>query len=165
MRTSDKLQVTTPSDVEIAMTRRFEAPPELVWDAFTRPELMKRWMYGPDEWPLEVCNVELRPGGAIRYEWHGPDGEVMGLNGEFRELEPPHRMVHTELFDEDWTGGETVVTTTFKRDGADATVVTMSIRYGSKEARDGALESAMAEGMGEAYSRLDGILVERAASR
>lgn len=159
MTPESKLTVTTPSDLEISMTRRFDAPAQRVWDAFTRPELMKRWLYGPEKWSLEVCELDLRPGGRLRYEWKGPEGEKMGLRGEFREVDPPRRMVHTELFDEDWTGGETVVTTTFEEDG-DGTVVTMNVRYGSKEARDGALESPMAEGMEMGYARLEAILAD-----
>jgi uncharacterized protein YndB with AHSA1/START domain len=164
MSSSGKLDLTTPSDREVALTRRFEAPPHLVWEAFTRPDLVKRWMYGLEDWRLQVCSLDLRPGGTLRYEWHGPDGAIMGLSGAFKEVDPPHRMVHTELFDEDWTGGETVITTTFAPEGPDATVVTMTIRYASPEARDGALKTGMAEGMEMSYARLDGLLAEGAVA-
>lgn len=164
MSSSGKLDVTTPSDREIAMIRRFDAPPHLVWEAFARPSLIRRWMYGPEKWRLQVCTLDIRPGGALRYEWHGPDGAIMGLSGAFQEVNPPRRMVHTELFDEDWTGGETRVTTTFAPDGLDATVVTMTIRYTSRQARDEALKTAMAEGMEMGYVRLDGLLAEGAVA-
>ena len=164
MSASGKLEVSTPSDREITMTRRFSAPPELLWDAFTKPELMKKWLYGPEKWKLAVCELDLRPGGSVRYEWHGPDGEVMGLSGEYREVDPPHRTVHTEIFDEDWTGGETLVTTTFQTEGEGTTVVTMTVLYSSKEARDGALQTPMAEGMEMGYVRLERLL-EKAVAR
>lgn len=157
MNEAGKLKLTTPSDVEIAMIRSFDAPRRMVWDAFTEPELVKRWLYGLDKWKLAVCELDLRVGGAVRYEWHGPEGEVMGLSGEFREVAPPERMVHTELFDEDWTGGETLVTTTFTEEGG-RTTVTMTVLYGSKEARDGALKTGMAEGMEMGYVRLEKLL-------
>jgi uncharacterized protein YndB with AHSA1/START domain len=164
MSASGKLEVSTPSDREIAMTRRFDAPPELLWDAFTKPELVKKWLYGPEKWKLAVCELDLCPGGSVRYEWHSPDGEVMGLSGEYREVDPPHRTVHTEVFDEDWTGGETLVTTTFQTEGEGTTVVTMTVLYSSKEARDGALETPMAEGMEMGYVRLERLL-EKAVAR
>jgi uncharacterized protein YndB with AHSA1/START domain len=157
MNNAGKLKVTTPSDLEIAMTRSFDAPRRLVWDAFTKPELVKRWLYGPEKWKLEPCELDVRIGGALRYEWHGPDGEVMGLSGVYREVAPPERMVHTEIFDEDWTGGETLVTTTFTEEDGTTTVV-MTVLYASQEARDGALATAMAEGMEMGYVRLDALL-------
>lgn len=164
MTDTGKLKVTTPSDLEIAMTRSFDAPRHLVWDAFTKPELAKRWLYGPDKWKLERCELDVRIGGALRYEWHGPDGEVMGLSGVYREVAPPERMVHTEIFDEDWTGGETLVTTTFTEEDGKTTVI-MTVLYASKEARDGALATAMAQGMEMGYVRLDELLAGEVASR
>jgi uncharacterized protein YndB with AHSA1/START domain len=152
-----KLEMTTPSDREIAMTRRFDAPASLVWRAFTEPELVKRWLYGLEGWTLAVCELDVRPGGALRYEWHGPDGEVMGLSGEYREVDPPHRMTHTEIFDEDWTGGETLITTSFREEDG-VTTVTMTVLYASEAARDGAMKTGMAEGMEMGYVRLEGVL-------
>lgn len=163
MSGNEKLEVTTPSDTEITMSRRFDAPPELVWDAYTRPELVKQWLYGLEKWKLQVFELELRPGGRVRYEWHGPDGEVMGLTGEVREADRPRRLVHTELFDEDWTGGETVVTLTFEPAGRGGTLLHMNILYSSKEARDAALETPMAEGMEMGYARLERLLEEAVA--
>jgi uncharacterized protein YndB with AHSA1/START domain len=162
MTDAGKLKLTTPSDLEIAMTRSFDAPRRLVWDAFTKPELVKRWLYGPEKWKLERCELDVRIGGALRYEWHGPDGAVMGLSGVYREVAPPERTVHTEIFDEDWTGGETLVTTTFIEEDGTTTVV-MTVLYASQEARDGALATPMAEGMEMGYVRLDGLLAGASA--
>ncbi|MGB9333471.1 MAG: SRPBCC family protein [Candidatus Acidiferrales bacterium] len=148
-----KLIVTTPSDREIAMTRTLDAPRELVFDAWTKPELLKRWLYGPDDWPFAVCEVDLRVGGALRFEWRHRGGGIMALSGVYREIVPFERLVFTEVFDEDWTGGETLVTMTFiEHDGK--TTVTQSILYSSRAARDGALKTAMEEGMAMSYNRL-----------
>ncbi len=151
---SNKTTVATPGDVEIAVSRRFEAPPQRVFDAFTRAEHVRKWMHGPNGWNLERCELELRVGGNIRYEWKNADGDSMGMSGEFREIQAPLRTVHTELFDADWTGGETVVTTDFNED-QNGTLVTITTRFGSKTARDAALESGMAEGMEASFVHLE----------
>jgi uncharacterized protein YndB with AHSA1/START domain len=153
MADAGNLVVTTPSDREIAMTRTFDAPRELVYDAWTKPELLKRWLYGPDDWPFAVCEVDLRVGGALRFEWRHNSGEKMGLSGVYREIVPCERLVFTEVFDDDWTGGETLVTIIFV-EHAGKTTVTQSILYSSRAARDGALKTAMEEGMAMSYSRL-----------
>ena len=153
MKNTGNLRVATPTDREIAMTRVFDAPRHLVFEAWTKPELLKRWLYGPPDWSLAVCDMDLRPGGALRWVWCGPDGTEMGLSGVYREIVPPERIVHTELFDEDWTGGETLATIDFvEQDGK--TTVTMTVLYSSREARDGALKSGMEHGMAAGYDRL-----------
>ena len=162
MRNAGTLMVTTPSDREIAIVRIFDAPRYLVFEAFTRPELLKRWLYGPPDWSLEVCEIDLKVGGSLRYVWSGPDGAEMGLSGVHHEIVPPQRIVHTELFDEDWTGGETLVTTVLDEQDGQATV-TMTILYSSQEARDGALKSGMEEGMAASYDRLAEPLAETPA--
>jgi uncharacterized protein YndB with AHSA1/START domain len=151
------VKVTTPSDREVTMTRVFHAPCAMVYDAWTRPELIKKWLYGPSEdWSLAVCDMELRPGGAIRWVWRKRDGFEMGLRGEYREVVPNAKLVHTELFDEDWTGGETLVTITFD-ERAGKTTVTMTVLYPSREARDAALKNGV-DGMAVGYDRLEKIL-------
>jgi uncharacterized protein YndB with AHSA1/START domain len=160
MSSAGKLQITTPNDLEVTMTRVFDAPRQMVFDAFTKPQIVKRWMYGFEDWRLDVCEFDLRPGGKLRYEWKHVDGNVMGLGGVFREVMPPEKLVHTELFDEDWTGGETLVTTTFIEQ-AGKTTVSMTVRYASQEARDAAVKTGMAQGMEVGYERLDKIFAER----
>jgi uncharacterized protein YndB with AHSA1/START domain len=167
MSAPKKVTVTTPNDREIVMTRTFRAPRARVFDALTKPELLKRWMYGPEGHTFAVCDMDVRPGGKIRWVWHiptgsgcpGPAGGIteMGMSGEFREVVAPERLVHTELFDQDWTGGETLVTTVLT-EKAGETTLTMTIRFQSKAARDGALQSPMAEGCEMGYARLDAIL-------
>src|SRR5712671_4166706 len=102
------LTVTAPTDREIVMTRVFSAPRKLVFDAWTKPELVKRWLLGPPGWTMPVCEIDLRVGGKYRFEWRGQDGTVMGMGGVYREIVIPERIINTQLFDEDWTGGETL---------------------------------------------------------
>lgn len=150
-------QVTLPSDREVRVTRSFNAPRQLVFDAHTKPELVKQWMWGPDEWPLVTCEIDLRVGGRIRYVWKNEEKGEMGLSGEFREIDPPARLVHTELFDEDWTGGEAVVTTLFEEKGGRTTVVA-TVLYASREVRDSVVKTGMADGWSQCFDRLDELL-------
>jgi uncharacterized protein YndB with AHSA1/START domain len=152
------VQITTPSDREIRIARGFKAPPEMVFDAHTKPELVRRWMVGPEGWEFTVCDIDLRVGGKYRFEWRKGD-EEMGMGGTYREVDRPARLVSSELFDEDWTGGETVNTMVLaEQDGG--TLLTTTLLYASKEARDGALQSGMDEGMAAGYERLDAIFAE-----
>jgi uncharacterized protein YndB with AHSA1/START domain len=157
MTRTGTLTVTTPSDREVAATRVFDAPRRLVFEALTTPDLLKRWMHGPNGWTLAGCEVDLRPGGAFRYVWRKAASAQIAVSGTFREIVPPSRIVHTEVFDDDWTGGETVVTTTLEeRDGK--TTLTVTVLYASKAARDAALQTGFTSGMEEAYDTLAGIL-------
>ncbi len=108
----DALDLSTPGEREITLTRTFDAPRERVFDAFTQPDLVEQWM-GARGWPMVSCAIDLRIGGGLRYVWRNDEGAEMGVTGRFCEIGPPARLVHTELFDEDWTGGETRVTTCF----------------------------------------------------
>jgi uncharacterized protein YndB with AHSA1/START domain len=164
MRTVGALTVTTPDARAIQMTRVFEAPRDLVFDAYTKPELLKRWLTGPPGWSLAVCEIDLRVGGRYRYVWRGPDGAGMGMGGTYREVMRPERIVATELFDEDWTGGETLGTVVFTEQGG-KTTLTQTILYSSQEARDGALKTPMAEGMAYGYDRLAELLASPPARR
>ena len=152
-----KLQVTTPSDREIAMTRVFDAPRSLVFDAFTKPELLKRWLGVRGGWTFAVCEVDLKVGGAYRYVWRGPKGQEMGMGGVFREVVRPERVVCTEKFDESWYEGEAVDTMTFvERNGR--TTATTTVLYASKAVRDAVLKSPMEKGVAEGYDKLDEVL-------
>jgi uncharacterized protein YndB with AHSA1/START domain len=159
VKKTETLKVTTPSDREIAMSRVFDASRELLVEAWTKPELLKRWLYGPDDWRLAVCKIDLRVGGAMRWEWHHADGKIMGLSGVYREIAPPDRLVWTEIFDDDWTGGETLVTMTFV-ERAGKTTVTQTVLYSSQAARDSAIKTGMASGMEQGYVRLEEVLKE-----
>jgi uncharacterized protein YndB with AHSA1/START domain len=157
MRPDATLTVDQPTDTTIVVTRRFQAPPPVVFEAFTTPALLRRWMIGPDGWAMTVCDVDLRVGGRFRYVWARAGVPDMGMGGTFVEIDRPHRIVHRELFDADWTGGETTVTTEFAAEGG-GTVMRMTVLYASREARDGALATGMTAGMAMGYARLDEIL-------
>jgi uncharacterized protein YndB with AHSA1/START domain len=149
-----KLQITTPSDREIAMTRVFAAPRRLVFDALTKPELVKRWLLGPPGWSMPVCEIDLRVGGKYRYVWRREsDGTDMGMGGVYREITKPERIVATENFDQSWYSGEAVGTTRLVEQGG-KTTLTQTMLYESKETRDEVLKSPMESGVGASYDRL-----------
>jgi uncharacterized protein YndB with AHSA1/START domain len=154
MNNTGTLQVTTPSDREVVLTRVFNAPRSLVFDAFTKPELLKRW-FGPRGWSLAVCEVDLRVGGAWRFVLRGPDGAEMGMRGTYRELAPPDRSVHTESFD-DYPGESVVTTVLTEQDGK--TTLTATVRYKSREIRDAVIQSGMEHGAAESYDKLAELL-------
>jgi uncharacterized protein YndB with AHSA1/START domain len=153
-----RLNVSAQGDREIVMTREFDTPRNLVFDALTKPELIKRWLLGPPGWSMPVCEVDLKVGGAYRYVWRkDSDGTTMGMGGVFREIEPPQRIVNTELFDEPWYPGEAIVTNSLVERGK-VTTLTLSILYQSAEARDAVLKSGMEQGVAVSYDRLEEIL-------
>ncbi len=153
MKQSGTLQVTTPTEKEIVITRVFDAPRTLVFDAHTQPELLKRWLLGPPGWSLVVCDIDLQVGGKYRYVWRNAKGTDMGMGGVFREIMGPERLVATERFDESWYPGEALDTTVLiEQDGK--TTLTLTVEYEAREARDTALKSGMEEGMAASYDRL-----------
>lgn len=152
------MNVTTPSDREITITRVFEAPRQLVFDAHTKPELVKRWLLGPDGWTMPVCEIDLRVGGKYRYVWRkDKTGEEMGMGGVYREIAAPARLVATERFDESWYPGEAIDTLVLVERGG-RTTLTQTMLYESRQARDTALQSGMETGMAAGYDRLAGLL-------
>jgi uncharacterized protein YndB with AHSA1/START domain len=154
----DSFKVSTPTDHEIQVTRDFNAPLQLVFDAFTKPELVRRWLLGPPGWTMPLCEIDLKVGGAYRYLWrHSDDGREMGMGGVFREIVSPERLVATEKFDESWYPGEALDTTVFVEEG-DITKTTITVLYESKEARDTARRSGMESGMAAGYNRLEELL-------
>ena len=152
MKNVGQLEITLPSDREIAMTRSFAAPRALVFEAWTRPELVRRWL-GFDDWTMPVCDIDLRVGGTYRYVWR-KDGTEMGMSGTYREIVVPERIVATEKFDDPWYEGEAVGTVTFTESGGRTTMV-QTVEYVSKEVRDAVLESPMEEGVAVSYDRLE----------
>jgi uncharacterized protein YndB with AHSA1/START domain len=161
MKNTGTLKVTTPSDREIVMTRVFDAPRHMVFDAFRKPELLKRW-FGPRGWTLEVCQVDFRVGGSFRFVLRSPDGKQMGMRGRYREIVPPERSVHMESFDD--YPGESQVTGVFSELNG-KTTLTVTVLYDSKEVRDAVLQSGMEHGAAESYDRLAELLASGEASR
>jgi uncharacterized protein YndB with AHSA1/START domain len=163
MKNADTLEITTPSDTEVRLTRLFDAPRALVFDAFTKPELLKRWLFGPDGWSLAVCDIDLRVGGRYRYVWkHLTKGTEMGMSGEILEIVVPERLVSTEQFEEAWYPGKGAVGTVVLTEQGSQTLLSQTIRYETKEARDTALKTGMKDGLGAGYDRLDTVFAELA---
>ena len=160
MKNTGTLRVTTPTDREVVLTREFDAPKHLVYDAFTKPELLKRW-FGPRGWSLSVCEVDHRVGGGFRFVMRGPDGNEMGMRGKYVELAPPDRSVHIESFDD--YPGESTVTAVFTEAGG-KTTLTATVLYPSKEVRDIVIQSGMEHGAAESYDKLAELLEGAAAT-
>ena len=157
-----KLKVTAQGDREIVMSRVFNAPRHLVWDAFTRPELVKRWLLGPHGWSMPVCEIDLRVGGSYRYVWRHTDGREMGMGGVYREIKIPERVVATEKFDEAWYPGEAVGTLLLVEQ-AGRTTATQTMLYDSPQTRDAVLKSPMETGVAASYDRLETLVLSPAA--
>jgi uncharacterized protein YndB with AHSA1/START domain len=153
------LKVSTPTDREIGLTRVFDAPRQLVWNALSKPELLKRWLFGPEGWTMTVCDDDVRVGGAFHYAWSGPEGAAMSLRGVYREVVRPERLVRTESFEFgcDSQAGEQLATLVLTEEAA-KTYLTLTVLYPSKEARDATLASGMEHGVGAGYDRLDALL-------
>jgi uncharacterized protein YndB with AHSA1/START domain len=151
MKNTGTLQITTPSEREIVMTRVFDAPRRLVWEAWTNPEHLPHWMLGPEGWTMPVCDLDLRPGGAWHFVWRRADGTEMDMHGVYREVAAPERLVSTESWGGDWP--ETLVTLLLSEQ-ASRTTMTQTILYPSKEARDAALKTGMADGVTLSFDRL-----------
>jgi uncharacterized protein YndB with AHSA1/START domain len=157
--TTQHLQVTTPTDREIVMTRVFDAPRALVFEAFTTPALLKQWLLGPPGWSMPVCEIDLRVGGAYRYVWRNDgDGMTMGMGGVYREVVTPYRIVCTERFDQAWYPGEGLGTLVLVEQGG-KTTLTQTMLYESRAARDAAIKTGMEKGVAASYDRLAGLLV------
>jgi len=158
MNTPGNLKLTTRGDREIVITRAFDAPRKLVFDAFTTPALVKQWLLGPDGWSMPVCEIDLKVGGKYRYVWRrDKDGTEMGMGGVYREIVTPERIVATEKFDQSWYPGEAVGTFVLAEQ-AGKTTLTETILYESREARDGVLKSGMKKGVVASYDRLEKLL-------
>jgi uncharacterized protein YndB with AHSA1/START domain len=154
MPNTGTLKVTIPTDREIVLTRVFDAPRALVFEAFTKPELLRQW-FGPRGWSLVVADVDLNVGGTFRFMLRGPDGNDLGMRGIWREIVAPERSVHMESFDD--YPGESQVTTVLTEQ-QEKTTLTATILYPSKEIRDAVLSSGMEHGAAESYDKLADLL-------
>jgi len=158
------LKITAAGDRELVMTRAFDAPRKLVYDAHTTPALVRQWLLGPPGWTMPVCEMDVRVGGAYRWEWRkDTDGTTMGMGGVYREVKAPERLVSTEKFDEAWYPGESLNTLVLvENDGR--TTLTQTMRYESREARDAVIKSGMEKGVTASYDRLDDVLAATATA-
>ncbi|WP_020475955.1 SRPBCC family protein [Zavarzinella formosa] len=153
------LKVTTPTDREIVMTRTFDAPRPLLFEALSKPEFLKRWLLGPPGWSMVTCEEDMKVGGLFRYAWRNEDGQEMAMTGAYREVVAPERVVRTEHFEFGCApqAGEQVVTLHLAEQG-DKTKLTITMLFPSKEARDGMVASGMEHGVAASYDRLDDLL-------
>ena len=156
---SDTFQVSTPSDREIRLTRLFDAPRELVFEAMTKPEHVRRW-WGilSDKHSVVVCEIDLRVGGAWRFIGQGPEGQYPSFYGVYREIVPPERLVFTEIF-EPYPDGGSLVTTLFTEENG-KTRITVTATYPSLEVRDMVLATGMEKGAAISYDRLEDVVAE-----
>jgi len=153
---ADTLEVTMPGDTEIVVTRVFNAPRQLIWDAHTKPELVQRWLLGPDGWTMPICEIDFRVGGKYRYAWANPnDGRAFEMGGRYKEIVPVERIVHSERF-----GDAEAQVTMLLIEARGKTTMTLTIRYDSKPTRDAAFATGMTSGMERSYQRLDDMAAE-----
>ena len=156
-----KSTVMLPNDLEVVVVRDFRAPRATVFDAWTKPELITRWLLGPPGWTMPVCEMDLRVGGKYSWRWRNDKGAEFGFTGVFREVARPSRLVHTQLYDPGTVGGsmgaEALITAALT-ENAGVTTYTTTIRYQSKADRDAALSTGMTNGMEQSYEKLDALL-------
>jgi len=154
----EPLTLTTLGDRQIVITRRFDAPRDLVFLCYSKPELLRRW-YGMPDWTMPVCEIDFRVGGRWRFVQRAPNGFEMGSKGLYTLIEAPERIEQTEMYDDNWTQGGTINAVFFtEADGV--TTATTTLTFTSPEARAAAAASPMATGMEIGFARLDETLAE-----
>jgi uncharacterized protein YndB with AHSA1/START domain len=157
-----KTSITAPSDTEIRIERTFDAPRQLVWDAYHDPELLPEWL-GPRELTMTVDEFDLRPGGSYRFTHRDPNGNEFVFFGDFREIEEPELAVRTFAW-EGMPGKQSVERATFEELDDGRTRVVVTSRFDSKEDRDGMLQSGMERGVVASHARLDELFQRRQAA-
>ncbi|MBI2689178.1 MAG: SRPBCC family protein [Acidobacteria bacterium] len=150
----NRMTLTAKGDNEILVTRVFNAPRRFVFEAFTKPELIRRWLFGPPGWSMVVCETELRVDAPYRYVWRHEDGRQMGMSGKLVEFVMDEKLVSTEKFDEPWYPGEAMSTVLLEETNG-VTTLTQTIIYESKEIRDAVMKTPMEQGMAMGYDRLE----------
>ncbi len=156
-------EVSTPSDREVLVKRSFDAPVNLVWQAYTDPEFMRRWLTAMPGWSMPVCEMATHVGGKYRWRWRSEDGQEFGFTGEILEVELHSKIAHTQIYDPgngDFgsMGGEpSIITVTFNETKG-VTNVTTSIKFASQADRDAAMSTGMTDGMEMSYKQLDAVL-------
>ena len=161
-RNSKELQIATPTDTTIVLTRAFSAPSRIVWAAMFTPDKMRRWMLPPPGWTLTTCECNVVVAGALALAWKSDDADpAMTLRGVFTEVVPYERLVHTETMA--LGSGQVIGSVLEKHEFAEqsgTTLMRITQTYASKEARDGAIASGMDEGMEACYQQLEAALAQ-----
>jgi uncharacterized protein YndB with AHSA1/START domain len=157
-------EVSTPSDREVLIKRSFEASVNSVWQAYTDPALMRRWLTAMPGWSMPVCEMTTDVGGKYRWRWRNEDGQEFGFTGEMLEVELHSKIVHTQIYDPGNVGGSmgddwSVITVTFNETDGITKVATL-INFASKADRDAAISTGMTDGMEMSYKQLDAVLAE-----
>jgi uncharacterized protein YndB with AHSA1/START domain len=152
-----KLVLKTEGDKYVVVTRRFAAPPTVVYRAHVDPAVIQKWMLGPEGWSMPVCICDAKPMGKIRYEWSNGQGGGFYLTGEFLELQPPRRIVHVERMHLPDATPDNRIETRFEPDG-DGTLMTMRMTLPDPETRARMLATGMEHGMEASYLRLERFL-------
>lgn len=164
MSLTGTFKVSTLTDREIVIMREFGAPRELVFDAMSRPELLARWLTGPPGWSMVECEVDPRVGGVFRHVWRNDEGAEMAMRGVFREIVRPERIVRTEIFE---TGCDAQaaeqVGTLLLTEQLGGTILTLTVLFPSREARDAAVAFGMERGVAAGYDRLEALLASATA--
>lgn len=162
-------QVSMPSDCEVRVTRTFNAPRRLVYDAHTKPELVRQWQTGYEGWDMPVCEMDVRVGGRYRWQWKNQeDGKTFGFFGDFTEVDAPSRIEHNQYFDPgdvDYAmpvGDPCVVSVDLTEQNGVTTLV-CTMKFASKEIRDSAVATGMTDGMEYSYARLENVITKQAA--
>lgn len=156
-------EVSLPSDREVRVTRTFHAPRQLVWDAHTRPELVKQWQ-GYEGWDMPVCEMDVRVGGGYKWRWENrEDGNGFGFFGKFTQVDRPSRIVHEQYFDPGDTDfampvGDPCIVSLELTEQDGVTTLVCNLTFASKEARDGAISTGMTDGMEHSYGRLENLV-------
>ena len=161
---SKDLQVSTPTDTTIVLTRTFDAPRRLAWEAMFTPDKMRRWMLSPPGWTMTSCECDARVGGALELAWKSEEADpAMTLRGVFTEVVLHERIVHTETMSlgSGQTVGSLVETHEFAGDDS-VTAMRITQTYDSTEGRDSAIASGMDQGVEACYQQLDSLLAQPA---
>ncbi len=158
------LTITTPTETTIVMTRPFQAPRRLVWEAMTDPAKLRRWLYAPPGWEMTVCEFESRVGGAYRWVWAGPEGRpLMTLRGEVTEFAAPERIVHTQIMEMHECAAVTEFIVKLELSESHGRgAMRLTLTFPTKAARDNALTWGMEKGMEVGYARIDALLAQLA---
>lgn len=151
------LVIDRPSPTQVRLRRRFAAPPERVFEAHVRPDLVRRWMCGEGGTLLAVCEIDARPGGALRYEWREPDGSGFSVSGHIEAIDPPRRIVHVEVMRDPDPRPETRIETLFLDDGVGGTDLEMTMTFPDEAAAAAAAASGMGQAMDGCYRLLEGL--------
>lgn len=156
----NKVKVVPHGERAILITRSFNAPRALVFDAMSKPDMVKHWLHGPPGWTMTTCRMDQHAGGTYRWAWTNADGREMGMGGRIIEITPPERMVTTEKFDDAWYEGEATNTLTLTEENG-VTLMSLVVEYESTKARDGVLAGPMSTGLDASYDQLDNYLTSQ----